>query len=158
MRLIPKYKKAHGITFAHIVQAETALTLAWTNSVPVEVRGKVGGVFAVAMGLGTVVGPPALSIFMAWSLQAHNRLVDYHAVFVAEAILMVFITVLGRKALTLESLTVPVENRQGVEYESLSQSSGGARTPSSAEESLVEVITTARRVENGQRRRHSPAA
>jgi len=126
---------ALGTCTSHAVQAETAMTLAWTNSVPAHVRGKIGGVFAVAMGLGRLIGPPALSSLMAWSLHApsgrgDNGFVDYHAVFVVEAVVMVGITVLGRKAWTLESLTVPIENRHGTEYESLSQSSGEARMPS----------------------------
>lgn len=137
------------------------MTLAWTNSVPVEVRGKVGGIFAVATGLGGVAGPPALSSLMAWSLDAsgggkHDSIVDYHAVFVVEAALMVVFTVLGRKALTLESLTVPIESRQDVGYGSLSRSSGEAGTPSSSGENLSEAATL-RRAQNGQRWPNPPA-
>lgn len=108
------------------------MNLASANAVPVEVRGKVGGIFAVSGSLGRTVGPAALSSLLAWSLHANpstsgggnNRLVDYHAVFVVEMVLMVVVVVLGRKALTLESLTVPVEHRRGVEYELVPQPSG----------------------------------
>ncbi len=157
---------ALGTLVAHAVQVETAMTLAWTNSVPVHVRGKVGGAFAVVMSLGSVVGPPALSSLMAWSLQTPSGQgndkywpVDYHAVFVVEAVLMVVITVLGREALTLESLTLPIERRRDMGYDALSQSSGEASTPSGSGESLTEaVVATTWRMENGQRRRHPPAA
>lgn len=149
----------------HVVQVETALTLAWTNSIQGHVRGKIGGVFAVASSLGNALGPPALSSLLAWSLQASasgrgskKRLVDYHAVFVVEAILMVVITVLGRKVLTLQSLTVPIETRRGVEYESLSLSSGEDTAPSRGGENLVETRTTSHRVENDGRRWRNPQA
>lgn len=36
---------------------------------------------------------------------------DYHLVFVLEAILMLVVTLLGRRILTLEALTIPVEDR-----------------------------------------------
>lgn len=106
------------------------MNLASANAVPVEMRGKVGGIFAVSGSLGRVLGPAALSNLLAWSLHAKplsgrdNWLVNYHAVFVVEMVLMVVVIVLGRKAFTLESLTVPVEHRRGAEYEPVSQSSG----------------------------------
>ncbi len=146
--------------FTRAVQVETALTLAWTNSVPADVRGKIGGAIAVSISLGSVVGPPALSGLMAWSLEDRsgrrdNVLVDYHAVFVIEAALMVVITALGREALTLETLTVPIENRRGVDYGSLSQSSGEATSRSSSAENISEDAIS-RSVENGQRRPNLP--
>jgi len=148
-------------TFDHVVQVDTALTLAWTNSVPVHVRGKVGGAIAVSISLGSVVGPPALSSLMAWSLgsssgRANNVFTDYHAVFVIEAVLMAVITALGREALTLETLTVPIENRNGMDYGSLSQWSGEATTPSSSRENLAEAGTSPR-TENRQRPPNPPA-
>lgn len=141
------------------------MNLASANAVPAKMRGKIGGVFAVAGALGRVVGPAALSSLLAWSLDAtpasgrgNNMLVDYHAVFVVLMGLMVVLTVLGWKALTLESLTVPIENRHGAEYESVSQSSREADTPIGSSDSLAEAATTASRAENGQRRRDPAAA
>ena len=100
-------------------QAETAMNLASANAVSVERRGKVGGIFAVSGSLGRVIGPAALSSLLAWSLRANHRggeddarLVDYHAVFVVEMLVMVVVIVLGRKALTPESLMVPIEHRR----------------------------------------------
>ena len=106
------------------------MNLASANAVPVKTRGKVGGIFAVSGSLGRVIGPAALSSLLAWSLHANppgggdnTGLVDYHAVFVVETLIMVVVIVLGRKALTLESLTVPIESRRhGAEYEPVSQS------------------------------------
>lgn len=110
------------------------MSLASANAVPVKMRGKVGGIFAVSGSLGRVIGPAALSSLLAWSLHArsssdrHNRLVDYHAVFVVEMVLMVVVVLLGRKALTLESLTIPIEHRHGAEYEPVLQWSGEITT------------------------------
>lgn len=64
-----------------------------------------------------------LCTLLAWSLQSSNVLLDYHAVFVIEMVLMSVIFVLGRKVLTLEALTIPIEDRHGAEYESVSVSS-----------------------------------
>lgn len=108
------------------------MNLAAANAVPIETRGKVGGVFAVSGSLGRVIGPAGLSSLLAWSLHdkplrgggANNALVDCHAVFVVEMVLMVAVIALGRKALTLESLTVPIEHRHGAQYEPVSQSTG----------------------------------
>lgn len=96
------------------------MNLASANAVPVKMRGKVGGMFAVCGALGRAIGPAALSSLLAWSLHADSPsgldnttgIVDYHAVFVVEMVLMVVVTILGRKAFTLESLTVPIEQRR----------------------------------------------
>ncbi|CAN0449076.1 unnamed protein product [Pylaiella littoralis] len=137
--------------------AETAVNLASANAVPVKMRGKVGGVFAVAAAVGKVIGPAALSSLLAWSLnvapgrgRSINVLVDYHALFVVLMVLMVVVIMLGLKALTLESLTVPVEDRHGEEYLSVSQSI-------SSSDSFAEATITDSRVDNGQRRRHPEA-
>lgn len=68
--------------------------------------------------LGRVIGPATFSSLLAWSLEstdARGGVVDYHVVFVLAAILMVVIILLGRRSFTLESMTVPIENR-GVAY------------------------------------------
>ncbi|CAN0413405.1 unnamed protein product [Pylaiella littoralis] len=137
--------------------AETAVNLASANAVPVKMRGKVGGVFAVAAAVGRVIGPAAFSSLLAWSLnvapgrgRSINVLVDYHALFVVLMVLMVVVIMLGLKALTLESLTVPVEDRHGEEYLSVSQSI-------SSSDSFAEATITDSRVDNGQRRRHPEA-
>lgn len=139
------------------------MNLASANAVPVQMRGKIGGVFAFASALGRVIGPAALSSLLAWSLdttrsgRGHSVLIDYHAVFVVLTLLMVVVVVLGLNLLTLESLTIPVEDRHGKEYESVAQSSREADTPMNSSDRLHEAATTESRVENGQRRRH-PAA
>lgn len=123
------------------------MSLASANAVPVKTRGRVGGIFAVAGAFGRAIGPAALSSLLAWSLDAtpssgggNNVLVDYHAVFVVLMVLMVVVFVLGLKALTLESLTVPVEDRRGEAYESVSLSTGDTDAPLSAA-----AITSSRR-------------
>eukprot|EP00903_Cladosiphon_okamuranus_P010938 g10330.t1 len=140
--------------------AETAMNLASANAVPVEMRGKVGGIFAVSGSLGRAIGPAALSNLLAWSLHANpsttaggnNWLVDYHAVFVVEMLLMVVVLVLGRKALTLESVTVPVEHRHDVAYELVSQpSSETTAHPRSLRTcSIGSLAGTGRKVQKGQ--------
>lgn len=122
------------------------MSLASANAVPVKTRGRVGGIFAVSSALGRAIGPAALSSLLAWSLDVapgsgggNNVLVDYHAVFVVLMVLMVAVFVLGLKALTLESLTVPVEDRHGEAYESVSPSTG------EADASLFTAATTSSR-------------
>eukprot|EP00904_Undaria_pinnatifida_P010345 jgi/Undpi1/6440/HiC_scaffold_20.g08921.m1 len=98
--------------------AEIAATLASANAVPVNMRGKFGGIFSMSGSLGRVIGPATFSSLLAWSLEstdARGGVVDYHVVFVLAAILMVVIILLGRRSFTLESMTVPIENR-GVAY------------------------------------------
>eukprot|EP00752_Nemacystus_decipiens_P005351 g4852.t1 len=104
-----------GVVFVVLVGccmsvAETAMNLASANAVPVESRGRIGGIFSMSASLGRVIGPAVLSSLLAWSLHADppghgddHWLVDYHAVFVAEMVLMVVVTALGRKSLTLDA-------------------------------------------------------
>lgn len=69
------------------------------------------------------MGPAVLSSVLAWSLHSSSTngqggRLDYHLVFVLEAILMLVVTLLGRRVLTLEALTIPVEDRSR-RYEAL---------------------------------------
>lgn len=98
-------------------QVEIASTLASANAVPAKMRGKFGGVFSMAGSLGRVVGPPTLCSLLAWSLESNHPSggrgggMDYHLVFVLEAILMIVIFLLGLRSFTLVSMTIPIENR-----------------------------------------------
>lgn len=81
-------------------------------------RGKFGGIFSMAGSLGRVIGPPTLSSVLAWSLESTHasggggRGVDYHLVFVLEAVLMLVIILLGLRSFTLVAMTIPIENRR----------------------------------------------
>ncbi|CAB1117157.1 unnamed protein product [Ectocarpus sp. CCAP 1310/34] len=130
---------------------ETAMNLASANAVPVPMRGKMGGIFAVASSFGRVIGPAGLCTLLAWSLQSSNVLMDYHAVFVVEMVLMSVMFVLGRNVLTLEALTIPVEDRRGAEYESISVSSTDITNTSSQVLAGDTMVTS--KVDNRPRRR-----
>ncbi|CAM9164870.1 unnamed protein product, partial [Hapterophycus canaliculatus] len=110
-----------GVTVATVIGcctsvAETAINLASANAVPVTLRGKVAGFFAISASLGQAIGPASFSCLLAWSLGS-NKLLDYHAMFVALMVVMVVAIAIGRQSLTLEALTVSIENRHLVEYE-----------------------------------------
>lgn len=99
-------------------QMEIASTLASANAVPANMRGKFGGIFSMAGSLGRVIAPPTLSSLLAWSLESTHpsgsgdRGVDYHLVFVLQAIMVVVILLLGLRAFTLVSMTIPIGNRR----------------------------------------------
>ncbi|CAM9838758.1 unnamed protein product [Ectocarpus sp. 8 AP-2014] len=130
---------------------ETAMNLASANAVPVPMRGKIGGIFAVASSFGRVIGPAGLCTLLAWSLQSSNMLLDYHAVFVVEMVLMSVMFVLGRNVLTLEALTIPIEDRHGADYESISVSSTEI-TDTSSQIIAGDTMATSK-VDNRPRRR-----
>lgn len=73
---------------------------------------------------------------------------DYHLVFVLEAILMLVVTLLGRRVLTLEALTIPVEDRSTL-YEALEVEQRDDCSVHSGDH-LVEVYRT-----NGECRRQN---
>lgn len=92
-----------------------------------------------------------LCTLLAWSLESSNVLLDYHAVFVVEMVLMSVIFVLGRNVLTLEALTIPIEDRHGAEYESISVPSTDS-TNTSSETFAGDTMATSK-VDNRPRRR-----
>lgn len=96
---------------ARALQIGTASMLASAHAVPVHMRGQFSGMFAVAGSLGRATGPMCLSSLLAWSLE-RTSYPEYHLVFVLESILALGITALGVYVLTLEALTVPIEERK----------------------------------------------
>lgn len=96
-----------------VEQYETATTVAMANAVPAHMRGQLSALVGVGGALGRIAGPASLSNLLAWSLSyssaKYGWLVDYHLVFVIESIVMVIVVLLGFHALTLASLTTPVE-------------------------------------------------
>lgn len=143
-----------------VEQAGTALILVSANAVPANVRGQFGGLFAVAGSLGRALGPAVLSSLLAWSLHSPSSssanglggpFVDYHLVFVLEAILMLVVTLLGMKVFTLEALTIPVEDRPRL-YEALEVEQRDDCSDVDNGVLLVEV-----HIENGACRRRDPS-
>lgn len=129
------------------------MNLASANAVPVKMRGKVAGFFTISASLGRAIGPAGCSALLAWSLGS-NKLFDYHAMFVVLMILMVVVVVLGRKALTLEALTVSIENRHLAEYESVPHLS--VSSPANvSNDNLADVTIAAARGNGRPRRRDS---
>lgn len=96
--------------------------------------------------VGRVIGPPTLSSLLAWSLESTGG-VDYHLVFVLEAIFMLVIVLLGLRSFTLASLTIPIEHRHAsYEHFPLVDNTGRASSDGIAGEAITP------RLEGGRRR------
>lgn len=129
------------------------MNLASANAVPVKMRGKVAGFFTISASLGRAIGPAGFSSLLAWSLGG-NKLLDYHAMFVVLTILMIVFIILGWKVLTLEALTVSIEDRHLEEYEPVPHRSPATNLSS---DDIAEGTTAATRETRGPRRRDSSA-
>ena len=109
-------------------QVNLALSVASTNMVRSDMRGKMAGLYNMTESLGRFLGPAGFATTFAWSIAPSSYdWVDYHFVFLLAAVSMALVAALAWGTITHEHMMTSAERKAAADS-TVNRSGGKAQT------------------------------